>query len=159
MTKRKLFAFTLLLILSLVLSGCFSQTRAASSEAVAEAEKSIVDTYKAVADAEEAGASIEAYTLLLNSAINLTDQVKIANKDMRYEEAEKLANQAADICNQIIKEAGEAREKAIQESCIKKITFMALALIAALPTTFCTYKARKWWRSRKEKENCGRGSN
>jgi hypothetical protein len=59
--------------------------------------------------------NIEAYTLLLNSAINLTDQAKNANKEMRYEEAEKLANQAADIRNQIIK-AGEAREKAIQES-------------------------------------------
>jgi len=154
MSKRplKLVAIALLVTLSITLHRCaYAENETTASQAIGKAEESIMDAYKAVAEAEEAGAKVEAYTLLLNKAINLTDQAKLANKETQYAEAERLANQAIEICNQITDEAKEAREKAVQESASKKTIFIALGLATALITTFCAHMTLKWWRNRKEK--------
>jgi len=149
----KTFLVFALLIFSAICTNARAQTsisREKAEEIIGEAEEAIIAAYQAIAGAEDAKANVSELVAALNSAISLTDRAKLHYSAGRYTEAYQLAGQAISICDQIVIDAKELREKALRES--SSITFLiATGTITALIIAISFYILSKWWRLRRTK--------
>jgi len=149
----KTFLVFALLIFSTVWTNAHAQTsisREKAEEIISEAEEALIAAYQAIAGAEDAKANVSELVAALNSAISLTDQARLHYSAGRYTEAYQLAGQAISICDQIVVDSKELREKALRES--PSITFLiATGTITSLIIAISIYILSKWWRLRRTK--------
>jgi len=148
MKKNSIILISLTVLLLIFTMQVYNRIEADSFQDISKVDQLINDAYAAITRAEEEGFDVEKYISLINDAINLRNLASLLQLEEEYEEATRLANQAKDICTQMIQEIEDKFNQAHQEKLLQNMMVIVFILVVA----FLVYKTV---RSRQKKPENG----
>jgi hypothetical protein len=145
--ERFVYALTLFFILSLVLP--FSACGVSGQEVTAtisDAEQTIGFGFKAVLDAEQAGANVSSLLVKLNEGAELLSRARMAFEDGNLDEAARLSGLSSEVGSQVESEA-KALEVEAGNAAVNRFWLYlgssALAMVVVVLVTFLGYRFLK----------------
>ena len=110
----------------------FAVDEADAGAAIAVAEDRIVVCYRAVADADEAGANVTGLLLTTNEAGDLLSRAKLAYKMGDFDSAVGFAVQSQEMLEGVDVEAGVLRENALQQGYWDFMIYVVGSIVGAV---------------------------
>lgn len=110
----------------------FAVGEADAGSAIAVAEEKIVVCYRAVADADEAGANVTGLLLTINEAGDLLSRAKLAYKIGDFDSAVDFAVQSQEKLNGLETEASVLRENAMQQGYWDFMVYVVGSVVGAI---------------------------
>jgi len=124
-----------------------AKTPVEAIDAIQEAETASKNAFKAILEADKAGANIADQTSDFNTGLDLLSQAKNQNNTYyNYTAAYNYAKNATEHFNTITLKANQLKDQATQNASQQRTTTYLLAFLVIVISTIAFYFALKLWR-------------